>query len=198
MRQASRRAWRLGQSKDCRVYYLHDAQTMQHRAMQLMARKMAAAMALDGELNVEGLTAMADDESAAMALARSISNAIDTADIHPRSATPTMLLRKSPECCSANSCRSGLARHRLRCDFHSSLGSASIAQASLKTNSKRKSRKMRIFRRVPETSGLTRGSARAVQFERNGGGAGIVPNLARLSRFARNHVETRRRHAQPA
>ena len=81
MRQASRRAWRLGQSKDCRVYYLHYAQTMQQRAMQLMARKMAAAMALDGELNVEGLTAMADDESAAMALARSISNAIDTADI---------------------------------------------------------------------------------------------------------------------
>ena len=46
-----------------------------------MARKMAAAMALDGELSAEGLTAMADDESAAMALARSISNAIDTADI---------------------------------------------------------------------------------------------------------------------
>jgi hypothetical protein len=54
---------------------------MQHRAMQLMARKMAAAMALDGELSAEGLTAMADDESAAMALARSISNTTDTADI---------------------------------------------------------------------------------------------------------------------
>jgi hypothetical protein len=81
LRQASRRAWRIGQSKDCRVYYLHYAGTMQHRAMQLMARKMAAAMALDGELSAEGLTAMADDESAAMALARSISNAIDTADI---------------------------------------------------------------------------------------------------------------------
>jgi hypothetical protein len=61
--------------------YLHYAETMQHRAMQLMARKMAAAMAVDGELSAEGLTAMADDESAAMALARSISNATDTADI---------------------------------------------------------------------------------------------------------------------
>src|SRR5262249_35917453 len=39
LRQASRRAWRIGQSKDCRVYYLHYAETMQHRAMQLMARK---------------------------------------------------------------------------------------------------------------------------------------------------------------
>ena len=46
-----------------------------------MARKAAAMMALDGRLSVEGLAGMADDESAAMALARSISNAIDIADI---------------------------------------------------------------------------------------------------------------------
>ena len=54
---------------------------MQQRAMALMARKMAAMMALDGRLGVEGLAGMADDESAAMALARSISNAIDSGDI---------------------------------------------------------------------------------------------------------------------
>jgi hypothetical protein len=54
---------------------------MQQRAMALMARKMAAMMALDGRLSVEGLAGMADDESAAMALARSISNNIETADI---------------------------------------------------------------------------------------------------------------------
>jgi hypothetical protein len=54
---------------------------MQQRAMALMARKMAAMMALDGRLSVEGLAGMADDESAAMALARSISNAIDSGDI---------------------------------------------------------------------------------------------------------------------
>jgi hypothetical protein len=81
MTQAGRRAWRLGQSKDCRVYYLHYAGTMQQRAMALMARKAAAMMALDGKLNAEGLAAMADDSSAAMALARSISNAIDADDI---------------------------------------------------------------------------------------------------------------------
>jgi hypothetical protein len=81
MQQAARRAWRIGQSKDCRVYYLHYAGTMQQRAMALMARKMAAMMALDGRLSVEGLAGMADDESAAMALARSISNNIETADI---------------------------------------------------------------------------------------------------------------------
>ena len=38
-------------------------------------------MALDGKLDAEGLAAMADDSSAAMALARSISNAIDNDDI---------------------------------------------------------------------------------------------------------------------
>ncbi|MFI5459166.1 MAG: DEAD/DEAH box helicase family protein [Isosphaerales bacterium] len=81
MQQAARRAWRIGQSKDCRVYYLHYAATMQQRAMALMARKMAAMMALDGRLSVEGLAGMADDESAAMALARSISDAIPSADI---------------------------------------------------------------------------------------------------------------------
>jgi hypothetical protein len=81
MQQAARRAWRIGQQKDCRVYYLHYRDTMQQRAMALMARKMAAMMALDGRLSVEGLAGMADDESAAMSLARAISDAIDSADI---------------------------------------------------------------------------------------------------------------------
>jgi hypothetical protein len=54
---------------------------MQQRAMALIARKMAAMMALDGRLSVEGLAGMADDESAAMALARSMSNTIDSSDI---------------------------------------------------------------------------------------------------------------------
>ncbi len=81
MQQAARRAWRIGQSKDCRVYYLQYRDTMQQRAMALMARKMAAMMALDGRLSVEGLAGMADDESTAMTLARSISDAIDSNDI---------------------------------------------------------------------------------------------------------------------
>jgi hypothetical protein len=81
LRQAARRAWRLSQWKSCRVYYSHYKGTMQERAMELIARKYAAAVALDGQLNVEGLCAMSDDQSAAMALAKSISNAINDADI---------------------------------------------------------------------------------------------------------------------
>ncbi len=42
MRQASRRAWRIGQPKECRVYYLYYKETMQDRAVTLMARKMQA------------------------------------------------------------------------------------------------------------------------------------------------------------
>ena len=43
MRQAARRAWRIGQPRDCYVYYLYYKDTMQHRAMSLMSKKMAAA-----------------------------------------------------------------------------------------------------------------------------------------------------------
>jgi SNF2 family DNA or RNA helicase len=36
MRQAARRAWRIGQPNDFRLYYLYDKATMQHKAMTLM------------------------------------------------------------------------------------------------------------------------------------------------------------------
>jgi hypothetical protein len=81
LRQAARRAWRLGQAKSCRVYYLYYQHTGQYRAMQLIARKMGAALALDGELSAEGLASMVDDQSAAMALARSITENMDDTDI---------------------------------------------------------------------------------------------------------------------
>jgi hypothetical protein len=42
---------------------------------------MAAIMAVDGRLSVKGLAGMAEDESAAMALTWSISDAIDSSDI---------------------------------------------------------------------------------------------------------------------
>jgi hypothetical protein len=81
MRQAAARGLRIGQEKSCRVYYLHYRDTMQTRALCFIARKMAAAMALDGELTVEGLTALDDSGSAALALARTIAENIDDADI---------------------------------------------------------------------------------------------------------------------
>ena len=81
MRQAARRAWRIGQPEDCEVHYLYYRGTMQHRAMQLMSRKMAAATALEGEFSTEGLVAMAGEDNAQMAMARALSEKIDDADM---------------------------------------------------------------------------------------------------------------------
>jgi hypothetical protein len=66
MRQAARRAWRIGQPRECYVYYLYYKDTMQHRAMHLMSKKMAAALALEGEFSEDGLAAMAGDDNMQM------------------------------------------------------------------------------------------------------------------------------------
>lgn len=78
MRQASRRAWRIGQRKDCQVVYLYYGGTIQERAMALMGKKMSAAQALEGKFSSDGLAAMGGEEgSAEMALARSLAEQID-------------------------------------------------------------------------------------------------------------------------
>ena len=81
MRQAARRAWRIGQPRDCYIYYLYYQGTMQHRAMSLMSKKMAAALALEGEFSEEGLAAMSGEGDEQMALAKSMSEKIDDADM---------------------------------------------------------------------------------------------------------------------
>ncbi len=81
MRQAARRAWRIGQPRDCYIYYLYYQGTMQHRAMSLMSKKMAAALALEGEFSEEGLAALSGEGDEQMALAKSMSEKIDDADM---------------------------------------------------------------------------------------------------------------------
>src|SRR5512144_1494165 len=81
MRQAARRAWRIGQPLDCRVYYLYYKDTMQQKAMQLMSRKMAASQALEGEFSEDGLAAMAGEDNMQMALAKQLSQRISEADM---------------------------------------------------------------------------------------------------------------------
>jgi hypothetical protein len=81
MRQASRRAWRIGQRRDCKVIYPYYSGTLQARAMALMGKKMEAAQALEGKFSAEGLASMAGEEgSAEMALAKSLANRIDEGD----------------------------------------------------------------------------------------------------------------------
>lgn len=73
LRQASRRSWRIGQRKHCKVYYMYYDATAQASAMSLMGKKMQAAQALEGELTEDGLAALAgDDSTEEMALARAL------------------------------------------------------------------------------------------------------------------------------
>lgn len=84
LRQSSRRAWRIGQKLECRVYYLFYEGSMQSRAMALMGRKLSAAQAIEGEFSSEGLVAMGgDDVSMEMALATSLNSVLsdDTARV---------------------------------------------------------------------------------------------------------------------
>jgi hypothetical protein len=81
LRQAARRAWRIGQKKTCFVYYLYYKGTMQERGMKLMSRKLGAAAALDGEYSLEGLVGMSDSVSDQMAMVRGISESIKNTDI---------------------------------------------------------------------------------------------------------------------
>jgi hypothetical protein len=81
MRQAGRRARRIGQRKDCKVIYLYYGGTLQARAMALMGKKMEAAQALEGKFSAEGLSRMAGEEgSAEMAPAKSLADRIDECD----------------------------------------------------------------------------------------------------------------------
>ena len=82
LRQAARRSWRIGQLKPCEVYFLFTTGTMQHRAMELMGRKLSAAEQLEGEFSVDGLAAMSNDSSLQMALIKSIAEKIDDTLIH--------------------------------------------------------------------------------------------------------------------
>jgi SNF2 family DNA or RNA helicase len=77
LRQASRRSWRIGQKKPCKVYYLYYEQTMQARAMSLMGKKLSAAHAIEGKFSSDGLVAMSGDDGIEMALARSLADQMD-------------------------------------------------------------------------------------------------------------------------
>ena len=61
LRQASRRSWRINQTAPrVEVYLLYYADTVQAKAMKLMASKLAVAGIIEGTLSEEGLAAMSD------------------------------------------------------------------------------------------------------------------------------------------
>jgi superfamily II DNA or RNA helicase len=61
LRQASRRSWRINQAAPrVEVYLLYYTDTMQAKAMKLMASKLAVAGLIEGTFSEEGLVAMSD------------------------------------------------------------------------------------------------------------------------------------------
>ena len=58
--QASRRAWRLNQTEECRVYYMGIKGTKQQALIQIIAEKTSANGVMEGRFSVDGLAAMAE------------------------------------------------------------------------------------------------------------------------------------------
>ena len=73
LRQASRRSWRITQKDPVKVYYLTYSETMQTRAMKLIATKLEISLALEGELTDKGLSALSESsDSMTRELARAL------------------------------------------------------------------------------------------------------------------------------
>jgi hypothetical protein len=77
LRQSSRRSWRINQKAPrIEVYFAFYEGTMQHKAIRLMASKLAVAGVIEGNLTDEGLAAMSDVADMTTALARELTNGI--------------------------------------------------------------------------------------------------------------------------
>jgi hypothetical protein len=77
LRQASRRAWRIGQQSDCRVEYLYYDSTLQQRAMQLMGSKLQASLAIEGRFSEDGLLALVSGTDMTSALAKALVDGLE-------------------------------------------------------------------------------------------------------------------------
>ena len=73
MRQASRRSWRIGQTRPVQVVFMAYRKTLQADALKLVAQKLQSSLAVEGELPDDGLAAYGDDgDDLMLALARKL------------------------------------------------------------------------------------------------------------------------------
>lgn len=76
-RQAARRSYRINQKAPrIEVYMFYYADTMQQRALRLMASKLAAATVIEGNISEEGLAAMSDCQDLTTQLAKELMNGL--------------------------------------------------------------------------------------------------------------------------
>ena len=81
MRQASRRSWRIGQTRPVKVVFMAYRNTLQADALKLVAKKLQSSLAVEGELPEDGLAAYGDaGDDLMMALARKIVSGDDDAE----------------------------------------------------------------------------------------------------------------------
>ena len=77
LRQASCRSWRINQTTPkIEVYLFYFGNTMQQRALKLMASKLAAATMIEGQLSEEGLAALSQNTDMTTQLARELASGI--------------------------------------------------------------------------------------------------------------------------
>lgn len=72
LRQASRRSWRINQTAPREVYMFYYRDTMQHKAIKLMASKLAVAGIIEGSFSEEGLAAMSECEDMTTLMAKEL------------------------------------------------------------------------------------------------------------------------------
>jgi len=72
LRQASRRGWRIGQTKPCRVYFFCYQETAQEISYALMANKQRVSLNAEGDLSESALDSMADADDGLAAISRAI------------------------------------------------------------------------------------------------------------------------------
>ena len=84
MMQASRRSWRIGQTKDVKVYFMYYKNTVQETATKTQASRKQAAMVIQGKFNAEGLEAMANESSIAIRLINDLVEGIENNETEER------------------------------------------------------------------------------------------------------------------
>lgn len=68
-RQADRRAWRIGQEHDCKIVYIYYKDSIQQDIASLMATKIVASQAIEGNMDAAGLEAILNERTAEEELA---------------------------------------------------------------------------------------------------------------------------------
>ena len=75
MRQAAKRAWRIGQEQDCEVHCIAYAGTNQQHALSLMGAKMNISQGVEGKLSTGAdIASEAEEENLQIAMARALLN----------------------------------------------------------------------------------------------------------------------------